>query len=556
MASKETKLQIVIDAQNKTSAAFTSVKKQLDLTAVSVDGIASAMKSVGKVGTVAFAGLTAFVGSSVKSYGEAQLAIAKVDATLKAMENTTRTVVTGTKEVATGLKLTGTDALAAANKIEQLNLKIRQNSAAQKELDKDLKKHNLTSKEYKLKTDQLKNSTEAARLAILKYGGAMTETDSKTITLTRTITGIGGSFDEIKAKILEASRSVIRLGFDDEAAAVSITKLFQRTGDLNEAIKLNVLAMDLSRSKTVDLETASRMIALVMSGNARALREYGIVLDETKTPMEAIAELQGMVAGQAEGATASILVQTQAMREQFANFKESIGELLIPTLTSFLQTITPIIEKMTVWAQNNPETAKTILMVALALTGVMAVMLPLGIALPGIVLAVQGLAAAVGFLAAIFGVASAPMIAIVALLGIIGITSYKVAAQWEDAWDLITIVVASSANVIQSIVESMINYVITGINDMIKKVNTMISLLASVPGVGKAFKKLSIPEIEKVAFERFDTGAIYNDMMERPQSRSAGEMIINVTGNTFLDQDTAEHIGDLMLSKLKMSNAI
>ncbi len=142
--------------------------------------------------------------------------------------------------------------------------------------------------------------------------------------------------------------------------------------------------------------------------------------------------------------------------------------------------------------RKDPELARTVAVVALAVTGVMALMLPLGIALPGIILAVQGLAGAFGFLAVAVGTTSLPLLGIIAVLTVIGVTAYKIAAQWEDAWDLITIVVASSANVVQSIVESMINFVIGGINDMLKKVNAMISLLASVPGIGKSFKKLEI----------------------------------------------------------------
>ncbi|MER0170348.1 MAG: hypothetical protein DU489_07040 [Nitrosomonas sp.] len=555
MASRDTQLNIVIDAQNNTASGFSSLKKQLDITKVSVEGISGAMKTVGTGGVVALTGLTAFLAKSVHSYGDTQLAIAKVDATLKAMENTTRTVVVGTKEVAGALKLTGTDAQMTQNKISALNLKLRENELSLKELSKEYKKGDISKKEYKLAVDKINNSTASAKLSIQNFQNALSATDVTTVNITKSFTGIGGSFDEIKTKILEASKAVIRLGFDDEAAAVSITKLFQRTNDLNEAIRLNALAMDLSRSKSVDLETASQMISLVMSGNARALKEYGIELDETKTPMEALAQLQGMVAGQAELATTSITVQNQVLKESFANLQDGIAKSLVPLLTELLGKVTPYIEKLTEWIEKNPELTKQMILMGLALTAIVAVMLPLGLALPAIVSSITALATRFGLVAVALGTTAMPLLGIIALLGIIGVTAYKISQQWQDAWDVITIAVANSANTVQVIIEGIMNYIIDSVNWLINKVNSLISKLESVPILGKKFKDIKIDTFDKFQMERFDTGAIYNNMMDRPKSGTIGDTILNITGNNFMsDEDSAEKIGDMIMSRLRLSN--
>lgn len=450
--AKETKLQIVIDAKNNTNAGFAALKKQLDVTAVSVAGISDAMKSVGKVGAVAFTGLTAFIGSSVKTYGDTQLAIAKVDATLKAM---------------------------------------------------------------------------------------------------------GKTAEGTRSKIMEASQAVVRLGFDDDNAAVSITKFYQRTNDLNKAIELNALAMDLARSKSVDLATASQMVNLAMSGNMRALREFGVELDETMTPMEAIAGLQKMVAGQAEEATTSIAVQGQVFKETFANLQDVIGKQFIPVLTQALQTVTPVIEKLGVWIEKNPELAKTVLISALALTGLLAVMLPIGMALPGLVLGFQAFVGVLGVALKAVALLFSPMGLVAVSLGVIGYSAYKVAVQWQDAWDLIVITVAESANFIQTIIEGVVNTVVDAVNGLIGRINTLISKMASIPTIGKKFQDLSIPTLDAFSMQRYDTGAVYNDMMSRPKATGpVGNMVVNVTGNNFLDQYGAEEIGNLIMQKLKMSNAI
>lgn len=557
MSSRDTQLNIIVNAQDKTASGFASLKKQLDVTKVSVDGISSAMKTVGTGGVVALTGLTAFFAKSVQSYGQTQLAIAKVDATLKAMENTTRTVVTGATEVAGALKLTGTDAQLTKNRIESLNLKISEQEQSLKKLKRAYKDGDISKKEFNLKEKQIQNSIEANRLSINKYNQALKETDIKTITTTKTISGMGMSFDDAKKKIIEASKAVIRLGFDDEAAALSITKLFQVTGDLNKAIELNALAMDLSRAKNIGLEDSARMVTLVLAGQGRALKEYGIELDETKTPLEALAQLQGMVAGQAESATSSITVQNQVLKESFANLQDEVGERLVPMLSMLIGIVTPYVEKLTEWIDKNPELTKQIFLVGTALTAVVAVMLPLGMVLPTIVSFITALATGFGLVAVALGTTAMPLLGIIALLGILGVTAYKIAQQWQDAWDVITIAVAFTANKIQEIIEGIMNFIIDSINWLINKVNSLISKLEKVPILGKKFKDMKIDTFEQFQMQRYDTGAIYNNMMERPASKTLGDTILNVTGNTFMsDEDSAEKIGDMILSRLRLSNAL
>ena len=80
--NSETKLNIIVDAQDKTDSAFNGVKSNLDQTKVSLDGITDAMNSVGKVGAVAFAGLSAGVALSLNEATEANKVLAQLDAVL------------------------------------------------------------------------------------------------------------------------------------------------------------------------------------------------------------------------------------------------------------------------------------------------------------------------------------------------------------------------------------------------------------------------------------------------------------------------------------------
>lgn len=449
MADKNTKLNIVIAAENKTASGFASLKKQLDITKVSVEGVSGAMKTVGTGGVAALAGLTAFLTKSVQSYGEAQLALTKVDTTLKAMGKT----------------------------------------------------------------------AEGAR-----------------------------------EKILAASGAVVRLGFDDEAAALSITKLYQVTGDLNKAMELNALAMDLARAKNIGLEEAARMVTLVLGGQGRALKEYGIDLDETKTPLEALAQLQGMVAGQAEAATSTMVVQMQVLKETFANLQDVIGSKFAPVITSALQTITPYVEKLGEWIEKNPELAKQIFLITTAVTAVVAIMLPLGMALPGIIMGFQGLAFAIGLVTAV----SAPVLlavgAIVAILGVLWKEGYFTAEAWQQVWMGIKAYAVDGANSVIGVVEDMVNWIIKKVNTAIKAINAVLDAAKKIPGVGSKVKNISL--IQDVALDRVEGGTVNRTMSSTNRYQLPSSPIINITGNTLLSDDVAEKIGDQLISRLKLSNAI
>lgn len=162
---------------------------------------------------------------------------------------------------------------------------------------------------------------------------------------------MGSAAMKNKDAILKAADAAVKLGFDDEDAAESISKLYQRTGDLNKAMSLNKLAMDLARAKHLELAEATTLVGQVLSGNGRLLKQYGIELSDTLTPLEALKQLQGQVAGQADAFSKTFEGQMTVLTLSFNNIKEAIGGALIKSLM-------PWIEKFTSWL-NDPETKKS-----------------------------------------------------------------------------------------------------------------------------------------------------------------------------------------------------
>lgn len=250
-----------------------------------------------------------------------------------------------------------------------------------------------------------------------------------------------GSTDAARDAILKASAATVKLGFDDEEAAVSMAQLYQRTGSVTEAMKLNQLAMDLSRAKGIGLAEASKAIGMVMSGNARVLKEYGIEISDTLTPMQALAETQKKVAGQSEAFANTFQGQIEVFQQTFGNLMENIGTVLLPILTKILKSITPIIERFAEWATSTQNLTKWLKEHQLALTLVAGAIV--GALVPAfIALAATVWAAVPAFIAA--AIALAPFIIggiIIAgiVAGIVWIVKHwdMIAAKAKEIWGAI-----------------------------------------------------------------------------------------------------------------------
>jgi hypothetical protein len=162
-----------------------------------------------------------------------------------------------------------------------------------------------------------------------------------------------GTTKAVSDAITKYSKTVTKLGFDDEEAALSTARFFQRTGDLTQSIMLNNIAMDLARDKNMSLTDAQRMVGLVQSGNGRILKQYGIDLKETATPMEAIIQLQGLLKDSAKNYSETYAGSMEVFKAEFTNFKEVIGSQLLPILTSATGKITEIIISAMAWEEKN-----------------------------------------------------------------------------------------------------------------------------------------------------------------------------------------------------------
>lgn len=241
-----------------------------------------------------------------------------------------------------------------------------------------------------------------------------------------------GTTDAVRSALLKAADATLKLGFDNEDAANSLAKFFQRTGSVTTAIKLNTVAMDLSRAKNIDLATAGTLVNQVLSGNGKVLKQYGIDLKEAGTPLEALNQLHEMTKGSSEAFSQTLQGQTEIMKQNFGELQESIGAILIPILTDLFKKLVPIIDGIKAWTEAHPELTKYIVIAAAAIGGLLVVLGPLLIMLPTLITLFTVLSGPVGIVIAIITALAWTISNIVQIIDLLQ-------NHWKEVWEGIKI---------------------------------------------------------------------------------------------------------------------
>lgn len=379
-----------------------------------------------------------------------------------------------------------------------------------------------------------------------------------------------GSTEDAKNKMLEAAQAAVKLGFDDETAALSMAKFYQRTGDVTEAIKLNTLAMDLSRNKHVDMNTAVNMVNMALSGQGRALLAYGIQLKEAATPLEALKQLQDLTKGSAEAFASTYEGKMQAFHESFTNFKEMVGEKIIPILTKFLDALTPVLTMFMEWASNlnnlNTFFNDHYVLITIIAGGIVGMLIPSLIAL-GTTIWVTVIPA---FIAA--AVAMAPFLITGLIIGGVVAGIIWVVKNWtmlkENAILLFTAIkdfFAKIWNDITNIFKSAIDYLMKLIQPFINAVDRVVSGAKSIGAtVGKGISS-AVSSVGN--FLGINDGIVQNGQIitthpddfiiaTKNPNKLGGGVSVNIVGGTYLSEDAAYKLGDMIIKKLQMQFSI
>lgn len=175
---------------------------------------------------------------------------------------------------------------------------------------------------------------------------AAIEDERATAKLTQTIKANVAAWDGQLDVVNQAIDAGAQLAFTDDDVRDGLNQLIPRTKDLTEAIRLNRLAMDLARAKSMGLEEAATLVGKAFSGQASALRRAGINIKNTKDSTAALAELQRAVSGQATTYANSTEGAMKRLDIQLSEAMESLGYALKPLVASLAGLASSIIPQV------------------------------------------------------------------------------------------------------------------------------------------------------------------------------------------------------------------
>lgn len=177
----------------------------------------------------------------------------------------------------------------------------------------------------------------AAILGELKEGFAeVTAQEQAFNRLSDAAARFGASAGQLDEKFKSLATTIQqKSGLDDDSLYLHMVKVYQATGDMNEAMGQAALAADVARGANVSLEQALGIVNAAALGNTRPLRELGISVettgDKSKDAEKALEALRQRFGGAAEGAKGTT-VALGKLKEEWGNVRNSFieggGELL------------------------------------------------------------------------------------------------------------------------------------------------------------------------------------------------------------------------------------
>lgn len=371
--------------------------------------------------------------------------------------------------------------------------------------------------------------------------------------------GASSGMSFLKEQMKSASDAALKLSFDDEAASKSFAKLFQVTKDTAEANRELQIAMDLARDKGISLEDATQKLVMVHSGATKQLKAEGIAIDENATSLENINSLSETYAGKALAYANTTQGAWDGMNERVNNLKQSIGDALAPALDKLVASVTPIIEKFTAWAEQNPELLSKIILIGGAVAALVAAVGTLGLILPTVITGFTLLLSPVGLIILAIG-------ALIAVTVLIIKHWTEIKLFFAQVWEGIKIIFKEAIDGIIAYFQPLIDIVNTVVNGIEKVASGIGSVAKSVgKGVSNAVKSVTGKKAQGGSVSGGSTYLVGENGPELFTASSGGSItpnnklgggarsiVVNINGGNYLSEDASLLMGDYIIKSLQM----
>jgi len=145
------------------------------------------------------------------------------------------------------------------------------------------------------------------------------------------VTAAGDSFATVQPRVKELVgelSDLSALGKGDLRDA--FTTLVQMTGDSEQAMRLMGVATDVARAKNWTAAQSAQKLGLVLAGNTRVLKQFGIEAKEGGNRLEYIRMIQDRARGAAKAYGDTTQGATEKMQNSIRALKTAIGTELLP----------------------------------------------------------------------------------------------------------------------------------------------------------------------------------------------------------------------------------
>lgn len=164
----------------------------------------------------------------------------------------------------------------------------------------------------------------------------------------------GATDDQIKSTEDYITKAQLAYGINDNDLRPSLDRLVRSTKDVEEAQKLQTLAINIAAGTGKDLASVTEALAKAHDGNFGALKRVGISLDENIIKSKDFDAATGQLAKTFEG-QANIQAETfqgkmKRLNEAFGEAKEKVGGFIIdavtPLISAFMDRVVPSLDSV------------------------------------------------------------------------------------------------------------------------------------------------------------------------------------------------------------------
>lgn len=194
----------------------------------------------------------------------------------------------------------------------------------------------------------------AGKLAIDGVKSAI-EDEAAQLRLATSLKNVTGATDsQIKSTEDYITKAQLAYGINDNDLRPSLDRLVRSTKDVEEAQKLQAIAINIAAGTGKELSSVTEALAKAHDGNFGALKRVGVSLDaniiKSKDFEAATAELSKTFEGQATKQAETFEGKMKRLNEAFGEAKEKVGGFIIdaitPLISTFMDRVVPSLDSV------------------------------------------------------------------------------------------------------------------------------------------------------------------------------------------------------------------